>query len=239
MNPQEAKVPKYQLIENDILEKITSGVYSPGEAIPSEAELVELYKCSRVTVRQALGNLAYKGFIHKKQGSGAFVSKSRTIQRNPFIKGFTEDMEDKGKRVTSKVNVFSVIVADKQIASLLEIKENDLVYYIERTRYADKDALLFEKTYMSVDLHPNMSIGILRASKYKYAEENGLNIEYASQHITPIFASEHIADELKISTKQPMLKVANITYLEDGKVFDYTELYLHPELYQLNMIKYK
>lgn len=239
MSPRETKVPKYQLIENDIIEKITSGVYTLGEAIPSESELVEMYKCSRVTVRQALSNLAYKGFIRKKQGSGAFVNKPKTIQRNPFIKSFTEDMEDQGKHATSKVHIFSVITADKNIAALIGIQENDLVYHIERTRYADKDAVLFEKTFMSVDLHPDMSISILLASKYRYMEEHNLNIDYASQHITPIFPSEFIADELKISTKQPILKVANTTYLKDGRIFDYTELYMHPELYQLNMIKYK
>lgn len=239
MNSRDTKVPKYLLIENDIIEKITSGVYPPGEAIPSEAELTEMYKCSRVTVRQALSNLAYKRFIYKKQGSGAFVSKPKTIQRNPFIKSFTEDMEEQGKQASSKVHVFGVITADKKIASLIGVRENDQIYHIERTRYADKDAVLFEKTFMSVSLHPNMSISVLQASKYRYMEEQGLNIDYASQHITPIFPSEYIADELKISARQPILKVANTTYLKDGRIFDYTELYMHPELYQLNIVKYK
>ncbi|MFR9118963.1 MAG: hypothetical protein ACLVJX_08815, partial [Merdibacter sp.] len=34
-------------------------------------------------------------------------------------------------------------------------------------------------------------------------------------------------------------ETANTTYIKDGRVFDHTELFLHPELYQLNMIKYK
>lgn len=239
MNLHEAKVPKYQLIENDIIEKITNGTYPPGEAIPSEAELSEAYNCSRVTVRQALGNLAYKGFIFKKQGSGAFVKNTKVIQRNPFLKSFTTDMEEQGKSPSSKVHVFSVVEADKKIASLLKIRASEKIYHIERTRYADKDAILYEKTFMSVALHPKMSMEILLNSKYKYAEENGLEIEYSSQHITPIFPNDYIANELKISTRQPMLKVANTTCLRDGQIFDYTELYLHPELYQLNMIKYK
>lgn len=239
MNEKETKVPKYQIIENDIIDQINSGSYAVGEAIPSEAELVEKYSCSRVTVRQALSNLAYKGFINKKQGSGAFVSKPKSVQRNPFIKSFTDDMEENGKKVKSKVNSFSITTAGKSVAHLLGIKETDQVYYIERTRYADNDAMMFERTFMSVDLHPEMSMKVLQSSKYKYAEENGLTIDYASQNIMPIFASDYIANELKISTKQPMLKVINTTYLKNGKVFDYTELYLHPELYQLNMIKQK
>lgn len=236
---EEVKVPKYHLIENDILDKINSGIYEAGTALPSEAELSAMYNCSRVTVRQALGNLAYKGFIKKIQGSGAYVNRPKLIQRNPFIKSFSEDMEEQGKKPRTTVNAFSVIPAGKQVASLLGIEDTDPIYYIERTRFADDDALMYERTYMAVALHPDISMKILQGSKHRYAEEHGLNIEYASQNITPIFAPDYIAEALKISTKQPILKVANTTYIKDGRVFDHTELFLHPELYQLNMIKYK
>lgn len=236
---EEVKVPKYHLIENDILDKINSGIYEAGTALPSEAELSAMYNCSRVTVRQALGNLAYKGFIKKIQGSGAYVNRPKLIQRNPFIKSFSEDMEEQGKKPRTTVNAFSVIPAGKQVASLLGIEDTDPIYYIERTRFADDDALMYERTYLAVALHPDISMKILQGSKHRYAEEHGLNIEYASQNITPIFAPDYIAEALKISTKQPILKVANTTYIKDGRVFDHTELFLHPELYQLNMIKYK
>lgn len=236
---EEVKVPKYHLIENDILDKINSGIYEADTALPSEAELSAMYNCSRVTVRQALGNLAYKGFIKKIQGSGAYVNRPKLIQRNPFIKSFSEDMEEQGKKPRTTVNAFSVIPAGKQVASLLGIEDTDPIYYIERTRFADDDALMYERTYMAVALHPDISMKILQGSKHRYAEEHGLNIEYASQNITPIFAPDYIAEALKISTKQPILKVANTTYIKDGRVFDHTELFLHPELYQLNMIKYK
>lgn len=235
----EIKIPKYHLIENDILSKINSGVYEAGNALPSEAELSEIYQCSRVTVRQALGNLTYKGFIKRVQGSGAYVNRPKLIQRNPFIKSFSEDMEEKGRKPHTTVNAFSIIPADKKVASLIGIKETEDIYYIERTRFADADALMYERTFMSVALHPEISMKILLGSKHKYADEHGLSIEYASQYIFPIFAPQYIADALKISTKQPILKVSNTTYLKDGRIFDHTELFLHPELYQLHMIKYK
>ncbi len=234
-----SRVPKYQIIENDLIYKINHSIYKQGEAIPSEAELCRQYNCSRVTVRQALGNLAYKGFIKKVQGSGAYVERAKVIQRDPFIISFTDDMASKGKKTKSEVHSFSVILPGETVSKILKIKETDSIYFIERTRFADNDAIMFERTFMSVDLHPNISVNVLKNSKYQYAEDEGLNIEYSNQNITPIFASDYIAEKLHISTKQPMLKVENTTYLENGQVFDHTELYLHPELYQLNMVKYK
>ena len=90
---------------------------------------------------------------------------------------------------------------------------------------------------MSVDLHPEISIKVLSGSKYQYAKDHNMNIEYSSQNISPIFPPEYIANELRISNKTPILRIANTTYLDDGRVFDYSELYMHPELYQLNITK--
>lgn len=231
------KIPKYQIIENDIIDRINTGIYSPDDALPTEAELARTYECSRVTVRQALSNLAYKGFIIKSQGSGSFVNKTKTIQRTPLLKSFSEDMYELGKQPHSIVRTFNITTAGNTIANLLGIHPNDKIYYIERTRFADEDPVLFEKTFMSVELHPELSMKVLQSSKYKYGDEHGLAVDYSYQNITPIFPSDYIANELKISTKQPIIRISNVTYMTDGKVFDYTELYMHPELYQLNIIK--
>ena len=155
------KIPKYQIIENDILDKINQGIYPPESALPTEAELVQIYGCSRVTIRQALNNLAYKKFIYKKHGSGSFVSKSLAIQRTPLLKSFTEDMEEMGKTASSIVNTFNITKAGKTLSEILSIQPDDRVYYIERIRMADGQPIMFEKTFMSVDLHPEMSIKIL------------------------------------------------------------------------------
>lgn len=229
--------PKYQIIENDIIEKINSGHYSHNDALPTEATLSKQYNCSRVTVRQALSNLAFKGYIRKEQGSGSYVNKVRTIQRTTRLLSFTEEMKENGKQASSVVRTFSVTTAGSTIANILNISPSDTIYYIERTRYADDDPVLFEKTFMSTDLHPELSLKVLQSSKYEYGDSQGLYVTHATQTVLPIFPKDYIAQELKIEQNQPILKVCNITYLEDGRVFDYTELNFHPELYQLNIYK--
>lgn len=237
MNNDYSKVPKYQIIENDIIDKINRGIYTTDDALPTESELSKKYECSRVTVRQALSNLAYKGFIRKSQGSGTYINKSKIIQRSPLIKSFSEDMLEMGKTPKSIIKTYTITEAGNTISNILGIKPTDSIYYIERLRFADDDAVLFEKTFMSVDEHPELSIKVLQNSKYHYADEKNFKIDYAYQNIAPIFPPDYIADYLKISTKQPILRVSNTTYLNDGNVFDYTELFLHPDLYQLNIIK--
>jgi hypothetical protein len=57
------KTPVYQIIENDIKEKIKKGELNRGDMIHSENELKEIYSVSRMTVRQALNNLVKATYI--------------------------------------------------------------------------------------------------------------------------------------------------------------------------------
>ncbi|MBP1708706.1 MAG: GntR family transcriptional regulator [Deltaproteobacteria bacterium] len=56
---------------------IFTGIYRPGDKLPSEAELKSLFNVSRVPLREALRSLEEMGLIHIKSGvaGGAFVAE--------------------------------------------------------------------------------------------------------------------------------------------------------------------
>lgn len=57
-----------------IEDSIRRGELEPGSILPSERKLCEIYKVSRITVRQALEVLRNKGIIEKHHGIGNIVS---------------------------------------------------------------------------------------------------------------------------------------------------------------------
>ena len=63
-----------------ITSQIKNGTYKPGEKIPTEPELAELYQVSRITVRRTVEELCTQGYLIKHQGKGTFV-KSPMIFR--------------------------------------------------------------------------------------------------------------------------------------------------------------
>jgi DNA-binding GntR family transcriptional regulator len=237
MNDTSYNRKKYQAIEKDVIDKIGQGIYTPNNPLPTEAEFTKMFDCSRVTVRQALSNLVTKGYITKTQGSRSFVNGGKMFQKSPLIKSFTDDMEALGKTPSTKVISFSITEAGAGVAHLLGIKASDSVYYIERTRHADGVPVMFEKTFMSVTMHPDLTINALMGSKLKYGEDHGMIVEYTSQNITPVFPTLYIANELGIPETEPILRITNVKYLEDNRIFDYEELYINTELYQINIIK--
>lgn len=66
--------PKYQVLIDDIKNKILTGEYRAGEQIPTESTLQELYNVSRHTVRKSILELSNEGFLRSEKGSGTYVS---------------------------------------------------------------------------------------------------------------------------------------------------------------------
>ena len=81
---------KYSIIENDIIEKITQNIYMPDMQLPTEEELRKQYGCSRVTVRRALSDLQYMGYIYSRQGSGSFISSKQKLQSPGKVSSLNE-----------------------------------------------------------------------------------------------------------------------------------------------------
>lgn len=66
------KLPKYMQIAEHFRTLMESYKITYGEKLPSESEIVEQFKVSRHTVRQALMDLEKDGYIYKEHGKGTF-----------------------------------------------------------------------------------------------------------------------------------------------------------------------
>jgi DNA-binding GntR family transcriptional regulator len=73
--PDEPSGPHYRRISDDLRSKIESGELAPGDALPSEAGVVEQYGVSRGTARQALADLEGAGLVEPIPGKGRFVRR--------------------------------------------------------------------------------------------------------------------------------------------------------------------
>jgi GntR family transcriptional regulator of arabinose operon len=67
-------LPKYRQVYEDLLSAIKSGIFQPGDRLPSEAELGERYGTSRITVAKAVNELHQQGLVTRRAGSGTRVT---------------------------------------------------------------------------------------------------------------------------------------------------------------------
>ena len=64
-------------VRETLAQRIASGQYKVGQMIPSEHELCDSFKVSRITIRQALGALANEGLLERHPGRGTFVRERK------------------------------------------------------------------------------------------------------------------------------------------------------------------
>lgn len=232
------KIPQYKQIENDLTDKITMGHYKKDDLIPTELELSNMYKVSRVTIRKATDNMVAKGYLYRVSGVGTFVKQVSVASKVTALRGFTDEITDLGMVPHSEVEMFALEKAPRHIANILKLKEQSPVFHIKRKRYADNELFVMETTWMSAELYPDMSVHVLKGSKYHFFEDQKqLKIAYSYHVVTPIHPSAQIAELFGIDQDTPIIKIGNTTYFDNGQIMDYSELILNSPKYQLRYIK--
>jgi GntR family transcriptional regulator of arabinose operon len=76
--------PKYKQIADMLRSKIASLAYLPGGKLPSDAELSNQFRSSRLTVIRALRQLESEGLVERKAGSGTYVGSARHNASHTF-----------------------------------------------------------------------------------------------------------------------------------------------------------
>ena len=72
---RETPVPLYFQLIGELREKLLKKL-DPGAMIPSERELCERFRVSRITVRKAIEELTVNGELYKLHGKGTFKTRN-------------------------------------------------------------------------------------------------------------------------------------------------------------------
>jgi GntR family transcriptional regulator of arabinose operon len=65
---------KYIQVMQDIKASIVNGDLQPGDRLKAEAEYMQTYSVSSITIRKAMDSLAQDGYLRRVKGKGSFVS---------------------------------------------------------------------------------------------------------------------------------------------------------------------
>ncbi|KZE75114.1 GntR family transcriptional regulator [Paenibacillus elgii] len=80
---QSERQPLYVQIQEHFKQLISSGKLADGDRIPSEKELIAKFNVSRITVANALAQLAKDGWIYRIPGRGSFVGSGEGASIGP------------------------------------------------------------------------------------------------------------------------------------------------------------
>lgn len=207
----------YEIIRDDLLEKIKDSTFEINEMIPKETDLALEYGVSRPTVRQAIQALVDEGYLDRVKGKGTFVKNTKITQDfTNIIKSFNDDMKAKGIRPKTKTISSDLIECPERVANALHLKSKSKVIKICRLRYADNIPAVLVSTYLPYDgLEDLIGIDFSSVSLYSCLENLGYKINKVSRILEMKISDELSASLLNITCGEPLFFFKTTGYHND------------------------
>jgi GntR family transcriptional regulator len=217
---------RYQLLEA-LRTQITQQTFKAGQQLPTEKALMETYRVSRHTVREAVRDLIGEGLVRVERGRGTFVVPPRIEQELTSLTGFVEDMLLLGRRPDARVLGVSKVEASAGVAAKLGLSEGDQVVRIERIRLGDDQPISFDLTFLPAALGEKIVREDLRIYPiFSLLEDQvGIVLDKAEYYLEARAADRKVARALEVATGSPLLVIERTVFDLDHRPVDYELLH--------------
>lgn len=68
-----------EIIINEIIQHIKSGELKPGNNLPTERDMSQMFGVGRSSIREAIKALVLSGYLESSQGKGTFIKKDLPV----------------------------------------------------------------------------------------------------------------------------------------------------------------
>jgi GntR family transcriptional regulator len=228
-------IPLYHQVKDLLLEAIEAGHWASDQQLPNESKLAELFGVSKITVRQALQELADLGYIRREQGRGTFVSKPKFGQGPRELMSFTEEMNRHQLAASSRVLEKSVTEADLAVAEHLQLLMHAPVLVLKRLRLADGEPMGIQTAHIPLDLVPGLayenfeSVSLYDLLQTRY----GVQAARSREQYFAMSADAESAVLLGIAAGAAVFAAERITYTKTGTPFEFTKSIMRGDRYSI------
>jgi GntR family transcriptional regulator len=219
-----AEPAAYVQIEEELAERIRTGMLRPGDRIPPERELAEQMQVSRMTVRQALGRLADRGLLVRERGRGTFVSEPKLIQSLSRLNGFYDQMISQGILPSSRLLSGEEVLASAAVAQVLDLRIGEPIYKVVRLRLGGGVPLALERSFFPARLVPGLlDYDLERHSIYRLMERYDARPVRATQSLEPVPARDLEAEALEVPPGSPLMLVERVAWDAQDRPVEYAK----------------
>ncbi|MFC4125678.1 GntR family transcriptional regulator [Nocardia rhizosphaerae] len=230
---RDSAVPKHEQLRAILLQKCTREL-QPGDLMTSERNLMQDYGVSRITVREAIGQLVNEGYLVRVRGKGTFVAH-RPVQSRLHLASFTEEMHNLGHQPATLVLVAEEAVPPEGTARALNLAAGTAAYHVRRLRLADEEPVSVDDAWFNPELLPGLISHDLTGSIYRTtAERYQRPIERAVQIVDAQAAEAGIAALLGVRKGAPVLHFDRVSFSAELPI-EHTHSWYRADRYRVQM----
>ncbi|WP_032785685.1 GntR family transcriptional regulator [Streptomyces sp. JS01] len=232
----------YKELAAEFRAQIQSGALAPGDALPSEAALMEERGLARSTVRQAYDLLKAEGLATAKQGKGVFALNPKKVIRNAQ-KRLSREVWESGRSIWSvdlegrdpsvEVEVDAEIEAPEYIAGVLDARR---VCRRRRVFSLDDRTLQVATSYLDAGLAASAGIGQVDTGPggmYARLADIGRAPAAAKERIRSRVAMPDEVDVLELGAGSCVIVIERTVTDAEGRILEVNEMTLDAARYIL------
>jgi GntR family transcriptional regulator len=234
---KDSSVPLHVQLANVLREQVIRRELGPNERLPSERELCQQYGISRITVRQALSELAQAGLVYSSVGKGTYVAETAFQEELQPLSSFTQDLERRGMRAASQVLEASIIPADEHWSEVFYVPRGAELVRLHRLRLSGDLPIAVQLTHLPHHLCPHiLEYDFSSCSLYEVLR-NAYKLRLARSEtvLEAALATSLEADILGLPQPTAVLVSYQTTLLDTGIVIEMTRSTFNSERYKLRM----
>jgi GntR family transcriptional regulator len=213
----------------------------PGERLPSEPELARRLQVSRATLREAMRTFETQGLIHRRQGSGTFVSHpSQIIDSGLEV---LESIDALAKGLGLQVTMGDLIIdrrtATEVEANALGLSLKDSVVHVSRVILAEGRPVAYLIDILPDDVLSSEELNTkFTGSVVDLLLRRG-NPPLASSRceINAVTADQHVARAMRIQRGDVLLRFIAYLYAASGRVVDFSYSYFLPGYFRFHVLR--
>ncbi|MFT6249970.1 MAG: DNA-binding GntR family transcriptional regulator [Cognaticolwellia sp.] len=203
--------------------------------LPSERELQEQYKSTRITVREALMHLEVEGTIYRQNRKGWFICSPR-LQWNPVNKvDFYQLASEQNFLAKTALVSLKTITAAGDIKAIFDNGDDDdqgkdvSLFEIYRVRSLDGRPVMVEEIYCRTERFEGLADKELEGSLTTIFNQNyGVEISSESSRIYVTALPVNKAAQLQLNSGASCLKIFRQRFNKDNELIDYNiEYWVH------------
>ena len=227
-------VPLYRQIAYQLIGDIQTGVYKPGDKLPSENQLAAHYSVHRLTVRQAIGMIVEQGMAYRQQGRGTFVAQPRLHYSIDTKTSFSNSLLKLGYLPSLRIINVQTIIAPEKLANLLEVSANSILIELRVLRTGspqitgnsipEHEPLCISLSYLPLDKFPNLPNQIYQSYSLYGVLQKFYSIEpkRIRTYIETEIVSPEDAELLRIPNGSPVLITKATVQDQEQHIIEHT-----------------
>lgn len=220
------------------MEALRTAELTVGDKLPPESEVAKFFGVSRMTLRQALAELATRGLLERIPGrsGGTFIIEPTIECDLTGLTGFTEQLRRADIKARARVVTARTVPAHRQVAQALAIERQAPVHEIVRIRLADKLPLAVEHSWFPAEVFPDLLSRRLTGSLYRLlTRQYGQRPHTAIEYLEPATVTAVEAEQLGVQTGVAVMRIERTARTAAGLPVEYASDLFRPDRIRISV----